>query len=130
VEAALDEGGELAVGAGGPTLEQAAADFEAAHPSVTVELVTVGTGGEQYAALQNAMSAEDGLPDVAHIEYFALGQFTIAGHLLDMAPSLTEEAEDSYTPGPWEAVQGEEGELAARPVDSGHSAPFTQPDTY
>lgn len=130
VEAALEEGGELTVWAWEPTLEQVAADFEEAHPNVTVELVNVGTGDEQYTALQNAMSAGDGLPDVAHIEYFALGQFTIAGHLLDMAPSLTEELEDSYTPGPWEAVQGEEGELFALPMDSGPMALFYNQDIF
>ena len=130
VEAALEEGGELTVWSWEPTLEQVAEDFEEAHPNVTVDLVNVGTGDEQYTALQNAMSAADGLPDVAHIEYFALGQFTIAGHLLDMSPLLSEDLEGAYTPGPWEAVQGEDGELYALPMDSGPMAMFYNKDIF
>ncbi|MGX9900709.1 hypothetical protein ACW0JT_14050 [Arthrobacter sp. SA17] len=37
-----------------------------------VELVNAGTGNDQYTALQNAISAGSGVPDVAQIEYYAL----------------------------------------------------------
>ncbi len=130
VATALEEGGEITVWAWEPTLEQVSEDFEEAHPGVTVNVENVGTGDEQYTALQNALSAGSGLPDVAHIEYFALGQFTIAGHLVDLAPLGAEELEGSYTPGPWGAVQGEEGAIHALPMDSGPIALFYNQDVF
>lgn len=130
VEAALEEGGEITVWAWEPTLEQVAEDFEQAHPGVTVEVENVGTGDDQYTALQNALSAGSGLPDVAHIEYFALGQFTIAGNLVDLAPLGAAELEGDYTPGPWEAVQGEESAIHGLPMDSGPIALFYNQDVF
>ncbi|MBR8742944.1 ABC transporter substrate-binding protein [Nocardiopsis sp. MG754419] len=130
VEAALQEGGEITVWAWEPTLERVAEEFEEAHPGVTVNVENVGTGDEQYTALQNALSAGSGLPDVAHIEYFALGQFTIAGHLVDLAPLGAADLEGTYTPGPWDTVQGEDGAVHALPMDSGPLALFYNQDVF
>ncbi len=130
VRAALEEGGEITVWAWEPTLDQVAEDFEAAHEGVTVNLVNVGTGDEQYTALQNALSAGSGLPDVAHIEYFALGQFTVAGNLVDLAPLGAADLEGDYTAGPWGAVQGEEGAIHGLPMDSGPIALFYNKDVF
>ncbi len=130
VRAALEEGGEITVWAWEPTLEQVVADFEAAYPGVTVDLVNVGTGDEQYTALQNALSAGSGLPDVAQVEYYALGQFTIAGNLLDLAPLGAAGLEGSYTPGPWNAVSDGEGAVHALPMDSGPIALFYNRDVF
>jgi hypothetical protein len=38
---------------------------------------TPGTGNNQYTALQNAIAAGKGVPDVAQIEYYALPQFAL-----------------------------------------------------
>ncbi|WP_306371224.1 ABC transporter substrate-binding protein [Nocardiopsis sp. CC223A] len=130
VRTALEEGGEITVWAWEPTLDQVVEDFEAAHPNVTVDLVNVGTGDEQYTALQNALSAGSGLPDVAQIEYYALGQFTIAGHLTDLAPLGADALEDTYTPGPWNAVGGGDGAVHALPMDSGPIALFYNQDVF
>ena len=130
IGAALEEGGEITVWAWEPTLDRVAEEFEAEHPGVTVNVENVGTGDDQYTALQNALSAGSGLPDVAHIEYFALGQFTIAGNLVDLAPLGASELEGDYTPGPWDAVQGEEGAIHALPMDSGPIALFYNQDVF
>ncbi|MFL1379982.1 ABC transporter substrate-binding protein [Nocardiopsis protaetiae] len=130
VRAALEEGGEITVWAWEPTLTRVAEEFEDAHPGVTVNVENVGTGDDQYTALQNALSAGSGLPDVAHIEYFALGQFTIAGNLVDLAPLGAAELEGTYTPGPWGAVQGGEGAIHGLPMDSGPIALFYNQDVF
>lgn len=130
VRAALEEGGEITVWAWEPTLAQVAEEFEAAHPGVTVNLVNVGTGDEQYTALQNALSAGSGLPDAAQVEYYALGQFTIADQLVDLAPLGAAELEGTYTPGPWNAVRGEDGAVHALPMDSGPIALFYNKDVF
>lgn len=130
VQAALEEGGELTVWSWEPTLDQVAEDFEAEHPDVAVDVVNVGTGDEQYTALQNALSAGSGLPDVAQVEYFALGQFTVADGLLDLGPLGAEDLEGTYTTGPWEAVQGDEGAVHGIPMDSGPMALFYNQDIF
>lgn len=130
VQAALEEGGELTVWTWEPTLDQVAEDFEEEHTGVTVDVVNVGTGDEQYTALQNALQAGSGLPDVAQVEYFALGQFTVADHLVDLAPMGAGEHEGSYTTGPWESVAGEDGAVHALPMDSGPIALFYNQDLF
>lgn len=130
VQAALREGGSLTVWAWDPTLQQVAEDFAAAHPGVTVDVVNVGTGDDQYTALQNAMSAGSGAPDVAQIEYFALGQFTITHRLLDLTSMGAGALEDTYAAGPWEAVRGDDGGTYALPLDSGPLAMFYNADVF
>ncbi|MFC8796930.1 extracellular solute-binding protein [Promicromonospora sp. NPDC057138] len=82
----LTEGGRLLVWAWEPTLSQVVEDFEAAYPNVDVEPANVGTGNEHYIALQNAITAGSGVPDIAQVEYFALPQFTITNSLADLTP--------------------------------------------
>src|SRR6478609_1793651 len=77
VEAALQKGGKLTVWAWDQSLKKVAAGFEAKYPNVEVNLVNAGTGNDQYTALQNAISAGSGVPDVAQIEYYALPQFAL-----------------------------------------------------
>ena len=78
VAAALKKGGTITVWAWEPTLKTVAKDFEAEHPNVKIKLVNAGTGNDQYTALQNAVKAGKGVPDVAQIEYYALPQFSLA----------------------------------------------------
>ncbi|PRZ04189.1 carbohydrate ABC transporter substrate-binding protein (CUT1 family) [Isoptericola sp. CG 20/1183] len=122
-DSALEEGGEITVWAWDPTLESVAADFEAEHPNVTVNLENVGTGNDQYTALQNAIAAGDGVPDVAQIEFYALPQFALSEALADLTAYGADELDGTFTPGPWGAVQ-QEGGVYALPTDSGPMALF------
>ncbi|MCA5894234.1 sugar ABC transporter substrate-binding protein [Isoptericola sp. NEAU-Y5] len=120
---ALEKGGELTVWAWDPTLESVARDFEAEHPNVTVTLENVGTGNDQYTALQNAIAAGDGVPDVAQVEFYALPQFALSDALTDLTPYGADQLDGTFTPGPWGAVtQG--GGVWALPTDSGPMALF------
>ncbi|MGP4110739.1 ABC transporter substrate-binding protein [Streptomyces sp. 4N509B] len=123
VEAALEEGGKITVWAWEPTLEQVVDDFEAEYPNVTVELVNAGTSQDQYTALQNAVDAGRGVPDVAQIEYYALGQFAIGESLADLTSFGADELEGTYSPGPWNSVHFGEG-IYGLPMDSGPMAMF------
>ncbi|MGO4431197.1 extracellular solute-binding protein, partial [Streptomyces sp. MCAF7] len=71
IQAALKKGGSITVWAWEPTLKQVVKDFEKEHPKVHVNLVNAGTNKDQYTALQNAIAAKKGVPDVAQIEYYA-----------------------------------------------------------
>ena len=104
VQAALDKGGNLKVWAWEPTLKQVVTDFQARYPKVKVELVNAGTGNDQYTALQNAIKAGSGVPDVAQVEYYALPQFALADSLTDLNPYGAAALDGSFSPGPWSSV--------------------------
>ncbi|MFF9148574.1 ABC transporter substrate-binding protein [Streptomyces sp. NPDC014861] len=123
VAAALEKGGKVTVWAWEPTLKKVAADFEKKYPKVDIELVNAGTGDKQYTALQNAIAAGSGAPDVAQIEYYALGQFAIGKTVEDLSPYGALAHSKSFTPGPWQAVNQHEG-VFALPMDSGPMAFF------
>ncbi|MFF9838487.1 ABC transporter substrate-binding protein [Streptomyces sp. NPDC013740] len=123
VAAALAKGGKVTVWAWEPTLKKVVEDFEKKYPKVDVELVNAGTGDKQYTALQNAMAAGSGAPDVAQIEYYALGQFTIGKSVEDLAPYGARKHATSFTPGPWNAVH-QDASIYALPMDSGPMAFF------
>ncbi|MFI6416223.1 ABC transporter substrate-binding protein [Streptomyces sp. NPDC050842] len=123
VKAALEKGGKVTVWAWEPTLKKVAEDFEKKYPKVDIELVNAGTGDKQYTALQNAIAAGSGAPDVAQIEYYALGQFTIGKSVEDLSPYGAKRYGTSFTPGPWNAVSDDKA-IHALPMDSGPMAFF------
>ncbi|GGQ55652.1 ABC transporter substrate-binding protein [Streptomyces flaveolus] len=133
VQAALKKGGTLTVWAWEPTLEQVAAGFEKEHPGVKVNLVNAGTNNDQYTALQNAISAKKGVPDVAQIEYYAMGQFALTEQLTDLKGFGAEKLATRYSPGPWNGVKAGGDGVYALPMDSGPMALFYNKkvfDTY
>ncbi|OKK08961.1 ABC transporter substrate-binding protein [Streptomyces sp. CB02400] len=124
VQAALKKGGTLTVWAWEPTLKQVAADFQEEHPNVKVNLVNAGTGNDQYKALQNAMSAKKGVPDVAQVEYYAMGQYALTEQLTDLKGFGADKLAEKFSPGPWNGVKaGGEG-VYGLPMDSGPMALF------
>src|SRR5690606_19139687 len=129
VAAALEEGGSLTVWAWEPTLEQVVTDFEEKYPNVDVELVNAGTGNDQYTALQNAIAAGKGVPDVAQVEYYALPQFALSDALADLSSLGADELDGTFTPGPWSAVQQAEG-IYGLPMDSGPMALFYNEEVF
>lgn len=130
VDAAVEEGGTLTVWAWEPTLEQVAEDFEAANPGVTVELANVGTGNDQYTALQNAISAGSGVPDVAQVEYYALPQFALSESFADVSDLGAADLDGTFSPGPWASVQPQGEGVFGLPMDSGPMAMFYNADVF
>ncbi len=122
-QSALEQGGKITVWAWEPTLKKVVADFEAKYPKVTVDLVNAGTGNAQYTALQNAIAAGSGVPDVAQVEYYALPQFAIGGSLADLTTFGAASLNGTFTPGPWASVKQGNG-IYGLPMDSGPMALF------
>ncbi|MFI2102639.1 ABC transporter substrate-binding protein [Isoptericola sp. NPDC019693] len=127
--AVLDKGGEITVWAWEPTLEDVVKDFEEAYPNVTVNLENVGTSNDQYTALQNAIAAGDGVPDVAQVEYFAVPQFAISEALTDLGPLGADELDGTFSTGPWNSVHSGDG-VYGLPMDSGPMALFYNEDVF
>ncbi|AXI80158.1 ABC transporter substrate-binding protein [Peterkaempfera bronchialis] len=123
VQSALDKGGSLTVWAWEPTLKQVVADFQTKYPKVHVKLVNAGTGNDQYTALQNAVQAGKGVPDVGQIEYYALSQFALGKSVADLSPYGAKDLSEVYSPGPWNSVSINGG-VYGLPMDSGPMALF------
>lgn len=128
-EAALNAGGTITVWAWEPTLKQVVAGFQAKYPKVKVNLVNAGTGDDQYTALQNAVKAGSGVPDVAQIEYYALPQFALSKSVADLTPFGADKLEGTFTPGPWNSVHSGPG-IYGLPMDSGPMALFYNKDVF
>ncbi|MFC9602760.1 ABC transporter substrate-binding protein [Streptomyces niveus] len=123
VQAALKKGGTVTVWAWEPTLEKVAADFQVKYPKVKINLVGERSGDKHYTALSNAISAEKGVPDVAQVEYFAVGQYSLTKGLTELSPFGAGKLADKYTPGPWNAVSDGD-KVYGLPMDSGPMALF------
>lgn len=127
--AAAPSTGSITVWAWEPTLKQVVTDFEAANPGIKVNLVNAGTGNDQYTALQNAIQAGSGIPDVAQVEYYALPQFAIAKSLTDLTQFGADKLDGTFTPGPWASVKQGSG-IYGLPMDSGPMAMFYNKDVF
>jgi multiple sugar transport system substrate-binding protein len=129
VNAALEKGGDLTVWAWEPTIKQVVAKFQQRYPSVKVNLVNAGTGNDQYTALQNAIAAGKGIPDVAHIEYYALPQFALGKSVAELSSFGAENLKADFSPGPWASVHSGKG-IYGLPMDSGPMALFYNKDVF
>lgn len=129
LEATLNAGGTITVWAWEPTLKPVIEGFQAKYPKVKVNLVNAGTGDDQYTALQNAIKAGSGVPDVAQIEYYALPQFALAKSVTDLTAFGADKLEGTFTPGPWNSVHSGAG-IYGLPMDSGPMALFYNKDVF
>ncbi|MEV5274655.1 ABC transporter substrate-binding protein [Streptomyces werraensis] len=123
IQAALDKGGTVTVWSWEPTLKTVAADFQKKHPKVKINLVSERSGDKHYTALSNAISAGKGVPDVAQLEYFSIGQYSLTKGLTDLSGFGADKLASTYTPGPWNAVT-EGDKVYGLPMDSGPMALF------
>ncbi|MDT3727271.1 extracellular solute-binding protein [Streptomyces sp. DSM 41972] len=123
IQAALDKGGTVTVWSWEPTLKTVAADFQKKHPKVKINLVSERSGDKHYTALSNAISAGKGVPDVAQLEYFSIGQYSLTEGLTDLSGFGAAKLASKYTPGPWNAVT-EGDKVYGLPMDSGPMALF------
>jgi len=129
VQAALDKGGTLTVWAWDQTIKDVATAFQAKYPKVKINLVNAGTGDKQYTALQNAVAAGSGVPDVAQIEYYAVLQFALSKSLANISGYGAASLKSDFTPGPWNAVTPSGG-VYGLPLDSGPMALFYNKEVF
>lgn len=120
---------ELTVWAWSDALTNTAKAFNESHKNIQVKVTNVGSGDKHYQALNNAISAGQGAPDVAAVEYYALPQYVIAGNLYDLSEFGAKDMEDTYNPGVWSSVALNDG-VYAMPLDSGPMALFYNKDTF
>ncbi|MFT8640016.1 ABC transporter substrate-binding protein [Bifidobacterium sp.] len=105
------------------------AAFEKANPNIKVKVTNAGTNKDEYTALNNAMSAGKGAPDIAQIEYYALPQYVIGGDLENLSSLGASSYKSFYTPGTWSSVNINGG-VYALPMDSGPMALFYNKEVF
>lgn len=105
------------------TVEAAVPGFEKEHPNITVDVVNAGSSTDEYTALDNAIQAGSGVPDIAMFEYFQLPFFAIPGKLADLSPFGADELADDYVDAAWGNVSIG-GKPYALPSDYGPAAMF------
>lgn len=121
----------LTVWAWEPTLTPVVEAFEKDHPNIKINLENVGGAGDTYTKLDNAIAAGSGAPDVAQIEYYAVGQYALPGRLADLSQFGAADLKDQYTTGTWNAVTlAESGKVYGLPVDSGPMALFYNEEVF
>jgi multiple sugar transport system substrate-binding protein len=122
---------EITIWAWEPTLKDVVTAFEKANPDITVNLQNVGGAGDTYTKLDNALAAGSGAPDIAQVEYYAIGQYAIPGKLADLTQFGAADLQSAFTTGTWNAVtQAGSGKIYGLPVDSGPMALFYNETTF
>lgn len=120
---------ELTVWAWDSTLSRTVEGFEKENPNIKVTITNAGTNKDEYLALNNAMEAGSGAPDVAQIEYYALPEYVIREYVADLSDYGASDFSDFYTPGTWSSVNINGG-VYALPMDSGPMAWFYNKEVF
>ncbi|KHK98793.1 ABC transporter substrate-binding protein [Microbacterium mangrovi] len=92
--------------------------FEKKYPKITVNVVNVGSGADEYSKLRAALKSGKGFPDVAQIGYDYLGSFEQTKSLLDLTPYGGAALKSKFTEAAWNQVSNKTG-VWAIPQDSG-----------
>ena len=111
------------------TVEAAIPAFEEANPDITVKFENVGSASEQYRAIDNALQAGTGFPDVAQFEYFAVPYFAVAQKLADLSALGAGDYAADYVEAAWNDVHFNDT-LYALPLDYGPVVMFYNQDTF
>jgi len=123
LDAALAEGGTLEYWSWLPSGEAQAEAFMAEHENVTINVRNTGGVSEHNMALQNAITAGTGVPDVIQVEYQSIAQYQLPGSLLDLTAYGLDGLEDTFTASTWQAVTPNDG-VWALPQDSAPMSMF------
>jgi multiple sugar transport system substrate-binding protein len=92
--------------------------FNKTHPDICVVLDDVGGGNAEYAKLNEALKSDNGIPDVAEVEYIELPSLEITHSLVNLVPYGIESYKSQIVPSSWaEVSQG--SAVYAMPGDIG-----------
>lgn len=128
-DSAKSEPTELLVWSWEPTITPVVKAFEQKHPEIKVKLVNAGTNKDEYTALNNALEAGSGYPDVAQIETYALPEYVYKNQLKDLSEFGAGDYDGFYMPGIWSSVHIGEG-IYGLPMGAGPMALFYNKEVF
>lgn len=102
----------------GNSMKEIIADFESKNPDITVKFNNTGTAADTSTALQNAIAAGNGAPDVVMLEDPTVTQFAVSEGLVSLSDYGADDLKDDFAAGPWNKIQYN-GNPYALPIDSG-----------
>jgi multiple sugar transport system substrate-binding protein len=102
----------------GNSMKQIIAAFNKDYPNVKVNFNNTGTAQDTSTALQNAISAGKGVPDVVMLEDPTVQQFAITKGLTDLTKFGAASLKADFAPGQWAKLQYNNAPYAL-PIDSG-----------
>ncbi|HET7387417.1 MAG TPA: extracellular solute-binding protein [Nocardioidaceae bacterium] len=101
-----------------PKIQNEVKLFEQKYPKISVKVVNVGQGADQYRKLRTVLKAGKGAPDVVQIEYQYLSSFVLGDNLLDLAPYGADKIKSQYQEWIWSQVS-RNGAVYGIPQDTG-----------
>jgi multiple sugar transport system substrate-binding protein len=87
-----------------PGMNRAVDQFNRTHPNICVTLENPGAGLPTYQALNNAIKAGSGAPDVAEIEFAELASFEVQKQLVDLSKYGAADQQSKFVPWAWQQV--------------------------
>jgi multiple sugar transport system substrate-binding protein len=101
-----------------PGMARAVTAFNQTHPNICVTQEDPGAGEPEYTAINNAIKAGSGAPDVAEIEFDELPSFTVQHAVVDLSKYGANSYKNDFVPWAWSQVtQG--SSVWAMPSDFG-----------
>lgn len=87
-----------------PGMNRAVDEFNKTHPAICVTLENPGAGLPTYQALNNAIRAGNGAPDIAEVEFAELASFEVQKQLVDLAQYGAASHQSKFVPWAWQQV--------------------------
>lgn len=110
--------GKITVWGWGQGMDELVKGFEKAHPGIKVKYSNTGTASETATALQNAISAGSGAPDVCMLQGTDVSQFAIGKGIKDLSSYGADKLAKDYSQGAWRKLLVN-GKPYGMPIDSG-----------
>lgn len=97
--------GEITIWGWGNGMTETIAAFEKAYPNITVKYSSTGTGADTAKALNNAIAAGNGAPDVSMMLSTDVSKFAQEGSIADLGAYGANDMGDDFAPGIWGQAQ-------------------------
>lgn len=126
---ANDVSGNITVWGWGEGMDQLVEGFQKKYPNVKVKYSNTGTASDTATALQNAVAAGNGIPDVCMLQGTDVAQFAIGESIEDLSQFGADKMADDFSSGAWRKLQINDKPYGM-PIDSGPMVFFYNKDIF
>ncbi|WEV65304.1 MULTISPECIES: sugar ABC transporter substrate-binding protein [unclassified Bifidobacterium] len=121
---------ELTLWSWDQTVEAMTKQFNTSQKKIHVKYVNPASDAvKQYVALNNAIQAGKGAPDITLAEYMVLPQYSHMNAFVDLKGKGADKYKDLFTPGTWNSVNFN-NQIYGMPIDSGPMALFYNKEVF
>jgi multiple sugar transport system substrate-binding protein len=105
------------------------AEFNKKYPKITVNVVNVGSGQDEYTKLRAAIKSGKGAPDLAQVGYDYIPSFNQTKSLADLTPYGAAKLKSKFTESSWSLVANSAG-IWSIPQDTGPMGTLYRSDIF